>query len=135
MGMNDIAVVERVMAARDRGAVVTPFESDLAATDIEALCSFSRHASRVPLHRMDVSEIVRSRVVSWFRGLGIGDDVLVAVVWPALRAGAWLRFGAFVDSFDDLWHPSSDDVLVTDEERTWMITLDHEEIFTFGVLD
>ena len=57
------------------------------------------------------------------------DEVLV--IWGFEKFGVVIPYKVFCHFFDDLWYPSSDDVLVTDESMNNCVGISHEEIITF----
>jgi hypothetical protein len=79
----------------------------------------------------DVSDIdSKAEVLDWFQTLGIQDHE-VDVYWISSQEGIHIEYANFVLSYDDLWYPGADDVWVTDSARTWVLELNHEEIFSF----
>lgn len=80
--------------------------------------------------RADIARASPDQVRAVLFGLPIGDD-WVEVVWPYERAGVRMRFRDFVRYYDDLWYPSSDDLLITNGTKTWLLEVNHEETVTF----
>lgn len=78
----------------------------------------------------DFSNSSREEIVNWFRGLGITEN-LVNVYWHSNNEGVSVNFETFVENFDEFWYPSSDDIWVTGNDKSWLIQIDHEEKFSF----
>ncbi|MFN0050615.1 MAG: hypothetical protein ACKV0T_00400 [Planctomycetales bacterium] len=77
----------------------------------------------------DTSDKSPGEVREWLRTLGIQGPV--SVVWIGLGEGIHIDFSDFVHFYDDLWFPSSDDVLVVSSPGTdAAVMLSHEELFT-----
>ncbi|MFE1314313.1 hypothetical protein [Streptomyces sp. NPDC058755] len=53
-----------------------------------------------------------------------GQDVWAA--WPAERTAVRVAYRAVLDRLDDLWYPSTDDLLIIDGDER-VLVLDHEE--------
>lgn len=66
---------------------------------------------------------------AWLRSLPVPADEPVIVLWPDMRSGIFTTFGGFVNAFDDLWFPSSDDVWIMSARSRLLMELDHEEVF------
>jgi hypothetical protein len=83
---------------------------------------------------LDAADALPDEVRAWLSGLPVPSDAGVTVLWPFDKLAARLTYRSFVDSYDDLWYPSSDDVVVYWEngDELGVIVLDHEEEFTFA---
>src|SRR6266705_1447922 len=46
--------------------------------------------------------------------------------WPAFREGFEIIWEVFVSRFDELWYPSSDDLIVMPPAATWVLEVSHE---------
>jgi len=57
------------------------------------------------------------------------NDQRVYVLWerPKPQQGIVIPFSLFKEGWDDLWYPSSDDVVVVDEQISVIIRFSHEE--------
>ena len=101
-----------------------------AATDIEELVRLV--ASAGGLRRVverdfsDVTDPIEAK--SWFYSLDLAERD-VTVYWIASREGMQIGLNDFIQHYDDLWYPSSDDVWVTNEKQEWLLELNHEEVF------
>ncbi|MFZ5892411.1 MAG: hypothetical protein ACOY0T_15230 [Myxococcota bacterium] len=73
-------------------------------------------------------------VRQWLRELPIAAAAKVFILWPALRSGISASYVGFVEAYDDLWFPSSDDVWVQPPSGDWLLELDHEEVLRFFVV-
>jgi hypothetical protein len=68
-------------------------------------------------------------VRSWLNWLPIEGDVVVT--WPSNGEAMKVPYEIFVEFYDDLWYPSSDDVWITDEVLSFLLELDHEELLAY----
>jgi hypothetical protein len=78
----------------------------------------------------DFSDSSREEIIKWFHGLGITENV-VKIYWHSTNEGISVDFETFVENFDEFWYPSSDDIWVIGNEKSWLIQVDHEERFSF----
>ncbi len=51
--------------------------------------------------------------------------------WPAFREGFEIIWEVLVSRFDELWYPSSDDLIVMPPAATWVLEVSHEEEIRF----
>ncbi len=77
---------------------------------------------------MDTLDLLPEEVRLWLGNLQPHDQVVEAC-WVSLKEGLRISYGTFVSHYDDLWLPAADDVLVSDRTLSWVLELDHEEIF------
>jgi hypothetical protein len=56
--------------------------------------------------------------------------VQVSIVWINLREGITIQFHHFVQFYDDLWFPSSDDLLIVSKDGPLAFAFSHEEVLT-----
>ena len=66
----------------------------------------------------------------WLGELPIKEEV-VYIYFVSDKQGIRLSFNLFIKHYDDLWFPSSDDVWITNKSLSWLLELDHEEVFTY----
>ncbi len=78
----------------------------------------------------DIADLEPAGVQAMLARLPVEEE-WVDVIWPYERAGVEMRYADFVRHYDELWFPSSDDVLVMTDRRDWVLELDHEETVTF----
>lgn len=78
----------------------------------------------------DFSDSTREEIIEWFYKLSIADN-LVKIYWHSISEGISTEFETFVGNFDEIWYPSSDDVWITGNTKSWLIQIDHEEKFSF----
>jgi hypothetical protein len=71
-------------------------------------------------------------VREWLRSLELNGEV--SFIWIASREGIRIDYDLFVQYYDYLWYPSSDDVWIT-RNLSWVLELDHEEIFSLYRFD
>ncbi len=85
---------------------------------------------------LDAEDSEPEEVRAWLSGVGVPPDAEVIVLWPFDRVGTRMAYQSFVDNYDDLWYPSSDDVVVYREtgDELNVIVLDHEEELAFASL-
>ena len=105
---------------------------DEVTADIKNTVSLIRSGDSVVRKTMerDFSDADRSEILHWLHNLGIGGDK-VKVYWVSNLEGIRIQFEDFASNYDELWHPGADDVIVISSERTWILELNHEEIFSF----
>lgn len=84
-------------------------------------------ALRTPSARIDVADLAPNEVRQWLSMLSDAASS-VLVVWPANRVAAEMPFATVIDKYDDLWYPSTDDVLVMWPDGQ-LLLMDHEERF------
>ncbi|GGN99581.1 hypothetical protein GCM10010112_93550 [Actinoplanes lobatus] len=80
--------------------------------------------------RLGVSDRTDDEVRAWLRSLPVDADSVIRIDWARDGIGAELPFSVFAQHFDDLWYPSSDDVVVLTPDGA-LLYLDHEERFSF----
>ena len=81
----------------------------------------------------DIYEADSNKVKQFLLSLNIPQDKIVRVIWCSTKTGISILFRDFVEYYDDIWYPSSDDVWVTEESLSWLLDFDHEEIVTFTI--
>ncbi|WP_157198478.1 hypothetical protein [Mariniradius saccharolyticus] len=57
------------------------------------------------------------------------DDIIL--IWADGQA-LLTNFQTFIENWDDFYYPSSDDLLIINSKRDWIINLTHYECFRFG---
>ena len=72
------------------------------------------------------AEIVTNKLNS----LGIQDQEVLAC-WPTFRAACRIKWDVLTKRLDDLWYPSSDDLIVTSLTSSWFMEISHEEFVRF----
>jgi hypothetical protein len=80
---------------------------------------------------LEAADIPRGAIIEWLDQLPLAADQYVSVIWPHYGTGVRLQYGIFTNRYDDLWYPSADDVWVTDDLRSWLIEVSHEERLAF----
>lgn len=124
---------ERIDAAGERlgqFALLRPDAVESAAALFQSKKSSAPPTTVVErLVRDDGAQDVRN----WLRELPVDSDAEVLILWPAVACGISARYGGFVSSYDDLWLPGADDVLVGPISGEWLLELSHEESFRFQV--
>ncbi|MGE0870225.1 MAG: hypothetical protein AB7P03_16795 [Kofleriaceae bacterium] len=111
---------ERVCAI----AALTGKYAELSDEEVAAISRRVRGGRCIECYALD--ELDPDHVRAVLRNSGLADDQLVSIVWASDRFGISLRFDLFVAWFDDLWFPSSDDVIIAVDGRLRLL-LDHEE--------
>jgi len=129
MGMK--ALVSRIDLLRSKNVDVDVLVESSAMELAKFLHLALTKASHEELFKFDAADEDAPQVREWFRILPIRADDRSIIVWPADRAAIRVFFGDFVDYYDELWYPAADDVWVTNDERSWILELDHEEVFRF----
>lgn len=78
---------------------------------------------------IDAANMEPAEVRSWLSSLGL-DRQEVEIVWLNDRDGARMGIDLFIMHYDELWYPSSDDIMISNATLSWILTIDHEEMFT-----
>jgi hypothetical protein len=81
--------------------------------------------------QMNIEYAEPDEVKEFLSSLEITNDEAVRLIWRADEAGISIIFRDFVQYYDDLWYPSSDDVWVVEESLSWLLEFDHEEFIAF----
>ena len=79
--------------------------------------------------RLGGADVSSDEIREWLTGL-IPTDTEVLVAWPAERMGARMDYAVWLQHFEDLWHPASDDVVLIPPGGGFVV-IDHEEQFSF----
>lgn len=90
---------------------------------------YSQHeepTARVDTGDMDAAE-VRSLLIKW----GCQGTQRCYLIWLADNEGVESDTASFVQYYDELWLPGSDDVWVAETNLNWLIFMDHEEVFEY----
>src|SRR5690242_2913920 len=66
------------------------------------------------------SEAIRAKLGS----LAVREETVWAY-WPAFREGFEIKWEMLVSRFDELWYPSSDDLIVMSPDETWVLEVSH----------
>jgi hypothetical protein len=82
---------------------------------------------------MDFSSSVPKDISDWLSKLEISEQEIL-VYWLSSKEGLQISCQDFLMNYDELWYPGADDVLVTNQQKAWILKLHHEEIFSFYVL-
>jgi len=104
--------------------------SDEIARAESAVCLATSRTAQ-PTKQYLIYDALPADVRAWLHQLPIDMQTSVSVLWPAMHSGLSMTFQAFVDIYDDLWYPGSDDVWVRPLAGAWLLELDHEEIVRF----
>lgn len=127
----DPILLARFEAAKGRLREWASLDDDLVEMCIRFIVRTKQQGTCHLEKERDVSNWDADDTKAWLRPLGSLEVAPVVVLWPALRSGISARFDEFVDAYDDLWFPSSDDVWVFPPSEDWLLELDHEEIFRY----
>lgn len=112
-----------------RYTLVSPSQASAITDQIQRIrATQEQGVERGPTYsrREDVGDLDLEQLRAVLRSLHPGKAIVI-VVWPADRIAARMQYAAFVDCYDDLWHPASTDVWITDESVDWVVELNHEE--------
>jgi hypothetical protein len=74
----------------------------------------------------DASDAVPSEISDWIAAQGLGDSI-VTVFWPYDGEAALMNTKDVIKNLDDLWYPSSDDLVVLSKSNHFLLDIDHEE--------
>lgn len=99
---------------------------------------FSRgklHPARTAtIQELNLYEEDEESVRIFLESLVIPEDENIYLLWIVENTGITIKYGEFVDHFDDLWYPASDDIWVMNDNLEWLLQISHEEIATFIAL-
>ena len=104
--------------------------SDETARAESAVCLTTSRTAQ-PTKQYLIQDAPPADVRAWLHQLPVDMQTAVSVLWPAMHSGLSVTFQAFVDVYDDLWYPGSDDVWVRPPSGAWLLELDHEEVIRF----
>ena len=90
---------------------------------IELIAFDSRPVDEVDIAHLDSSS-VKQLLQTWESHVGSSW----VAVWPWNREAIEVAARDFIQHYDDLWYPSSDDVWITNDRTDWLIELNHEEM-------
>ena len=123
-------VFRSVPSLQEHGRLLS---NDEVENGLRTILPTSRGQGSCGYHRVaefDATASDREEVIRWFQSLDTPAST-VNVYWIEQREGIRLPLNLFVSYFDDLWFPSSHDVVVEDQESRYLFFLDHEEQFSF----
>lgn len=127
--------LESISELKQKYTICDSIQAQKVCTDIQTKFFSDQEAIKPHLQpltqKKDISEVTSDEVKGYLMSLGIRDDEKIWLIWIPLRAGISILFRDFVEYYDDLWYPSSDDVWLTDTLMSWLIEFDHEEVITF----
>jgi hypothetical protein len=78
------------------------------------------------VRHFDATGALPSEIGDWLVAQEIENEQ-VAVYWLYDNAAALMMMHDFIKYFDDLWYPSSDDVVVLPMSNQYVLYVDHEE--------
>jgi len=76
----------------------------------------------------------KSCVQRYLRSLRPGSRGRIYCFWPRDMIAIRMDYEEFIQYFDDVWYPSSDDLVVTDSEVSFLTYFDHEELIQHVVV-
>lgn len=110
------------------GFIHGPDEYEAALNAVGGTWSWTQDLSAADA-QLNGTDLGLNEVREWLSGL-IPAATSVLVAWPAYGMGARMNFDAWLQHFDDLWHPASDDVVLI-EPGGCVLVMDHEEQLAF----
>lgn len=90
--------------------------------------------AQTPLKVVDISSMDTEVVKQMLLAINVPNSD-VYVLWFGDNIGIKIPFHIFCNFYDDLWYPSSDDILVCDTKKIFIIEVSHEESVSFWKLD
>jgi hypothetical protein len=81
-----------------------------------------------------IASLSQTAVADKMKSLGVRDEIAY-VCWCSFGEGIAIQWNLFLAHFDDLWFPSSDDVVISSATRSWVLEITHEETVRFFRLD
>lgn len=129
------ARLESIVASQLQYTLLDPEQVEEVGHDI--LARFYSESEQDPLsgsrrRQIDISDMQPDEAKRSLLSLSIAPSEHVWVIWCSTVSGISVAFGEFVDHYDDLWYPSSDDVWVVDVSLLWLLELNHEEFLVFS---
>lgn len=126
----NMAVDQKLEALRRANVVFSLMPQAAASLEIDGARQRLMTPHMPPTHVLDTSNEGPATVTRWLHQLPLRDAIGVFVLWPHYTAGIEMNYRDFNDHYDDLWFPSADDVWVIDKGKSWLLQLDHEEMFS-----
>ncbi|XGW00166.1 MAG: hypothetical protein ACAF41_14670 [Leptolyngbya sp. BL-A-14] len=83
-----------------------------------------------PKLEKDFSNAQRIEVISFLEALEAHNQI-VNVYWVSAKEGIQILFQEFRLNYDELWLPGADDLLIENVDKTWILQMHHEEVFSF----
>ncbi|SRR5579884_1351018 len=123
-------VIESVASLREKSRLLSAEELESGLGHVMPCVRGQAGCEFIQVAELEVADSDKEQVIRWFRSLTLPNGV-VNVYWVAQREGIQTPLDVFVSNYDDLWFPSSHDVVVEDQERRFLLILDHEEHFSF----
>src|SRR2546423_1224660 len=108
-----------------------------AVSNAGGLARLIRQVNEVGDRRLDGTDSTMADVDAWLAELPIDGESKVTVLWPFNRLAVSIPYRVFKECFENLWQPSSDDVVVIGRagDALNILLIDHEEQFTFAGVD
>ncbi len=121
---NEALVGKYTLVSRSQASVITDQIQRIRTAQEQGVERGPAYSRREAVGDLDLEQL---RAV--LRSLHPGKAIVI-VVWPADRIAAQMQYADFVACYDDLWHPASIDVWITDAAVDWLVELDHEKTLT-----
>lgn len=128
MGIIRLSAVDSL---KGKYALLSTAEAEISINEIITLIIYENPII-LKTQEVDFSDATKEEVLSWLKNLPISKKI-VHLYWVSPREGIKLNFDDFAANYDELWYPSTDDVLVVDIDKRWIIVLNHEEIFSLYI--
>ncbi len=106
-----------------------------AKTEIEYIIKNKQNSKNYLQKSYSIEEISPNDIRDILYTLPILENSEVKIFWVANRTGLVVVYRYFVENYDDLWYPYSDDIWITDNNRRWLLEIDHEEIIRYYQID
>jgi hypothetical protein len=90
-----------------------------------------RAGCRVIARKMNLSGLAPAGIKGVLGGWSRATLDPVHLLRPLDAAGLSIAYPDFVQHYDCFWSPWADDLVIVDDDFSWMIEMSHEEIVTF----
>ena len=77
--------------------------------------------------RLDISASKESEIIKHLKAFGLASCPELSCIWLRQNQGITLAGNLVAEHFYDIWYPSSDDLVVSDREFSFLTYVDHEE--------
>jgi hypothetical protein len=125
---NAVPDLKNRMSPLDREAMIT-----VTAEAVELWRSIKQYEPMDwRLRSLDISNMEPNEVRGILHTTELPRDGLVRVIWPFEQFVVRMHGPDVITYFDDLWHPSRDDLLIVNDDRTLIVEFSHEEFLTVG---
>ena len=127
--MAESMIAQRIMSIAGFSNRFKWLPSDNMEDNVQRLSSYLRGFAPTAFReacRLDAQDKDPLFIAKWLLAQKLSDGP-VRVVWLSERVGILVSLRDFLDFLDELWYPSSDDIVVESQSGGFVIGIDHEE--------